>query len=432
MHDTTSLDAQCRSASLIVIHPVIDNAHWKAFGYKRCPRRGKLFDRFVKASKLKRETTLLRELWAAGFSVIFYWALWQIAFKHRVAFIAKLMEYCVDGTGSPLWPSLRFTSRGDAIQFLEHACRDYAGADQNDRGSLFLKRCIAAMKQQPPMEWIVGTAFLFAHGNSIVFRSSSAMSQAGIVETPNCDIKLNDPAFLSIADILFLQCRKNMPHGGMIFVDGGTFQMGSASGSSETQPIHAVTVNSLWLDATQVTVAQFRAFCAATGRPMPEAPEWGWADDNPIVKVNWEDATAYCQWAGKRLPTEAEWEFAARGGNRSRGFAYSGSNTLDSVAWYYVNSEHRTQRVGTKAPNELGLYDMSGNVWEWCSDWHDSHYYSVSPSRNPKGPLSGTARVLRGGSWFLDEFGCHVADRAKGEPTLIHYFFGFRCAADVE
>jgi sulfatase modifying factor 1 len=216
---------------------------------------------------------------------------------------------------------------------------------------------------------------------------------------------------------------------GMILVAGGTFQMGSTTGNSDEIPVHAVTVSSFYLDVKEVTVAQYRAFCTATARSMPSAPSWGWSEDNPIVLVSWNDATAYSQWAGKRLPTEAEWEYAARGGNLSHGYTYSGSNTIGDVAWYNSNSGTRTQAVGTKMPNELGLYDMSGNVYEFCSDWYDAGYYSVSPSVNPKGPSTATYRVMRGGSWVIIELDCRVANRDRYTPASFSSIVGFRCAA---
>jgi formylglycine-generating enzyme required for sulfatase activity len=126
------------------------------------------------------------------------------------------------------------------------------------------------------------------------------------------------------------------------------------------------------------------------------------------------------------LPTEAEWEFAARGGNSSNGYTYSGSNTLDAVGWYDDNSGSKTHPVGGKQPNELGIYDMSGNVWEWCSDWFSSSYYSVSPETNPQGPSSGSFRVVRGGSWFHVAVGCRSAYRFLDIPDFRSSYYGFR------
>jgi len=220
------------------------------------------------------------------------------------------------------------------------------------------------------------------------------------------------------------------PPTGMVLVTGGTFQMGGLVNADE-QPVHAVTVSSFFLDAKEVTVAQYRASTFVTGRTMPAAPAWGWVDDNPICSVSWNDAMAYAQWAGKRLPTEAEWEYAARGGDKSAAYTYSGSNTIGDVAWYTSNSGSRTQYVGTKIPNELGVYDMSGNVWEWCADYYDAGYYALSPSTNPKGPSIGTDRVARGGSYEVTATECRVAARRGNKPTFAGITYGFRCAKDL-
>ena len=209
------------------------------------------------------------------------------------------------------------------------------------------------------------------------------------------------------------------PPPGMVFVAGGTFQMGSNSESDE-KPIHTVTISGFFMDKTEVTQAEYR-------KVMGKTPSsFSGCDDCPVEKVSWHDANAYAKKVGKRLPTEAEWEYAARGGNKSKGYAYSGSNDLDAVAWYNNNSGSKTHPVAQKQPNELGLYDMSGNVWEWCSDWYDEGYYSGSPQTDPQGSNSGKSRVLRGGSWYSNDYLCRVAYRVRSNPDLRYYFSGFR------
>ena len=155
----------------------------------------------------------------------------------------------------------------------------------------------------------------------------------------------------------------------------------------------------------------------------------------PVEQVSWDDVQDFINklnqmTGGKyRLPTEAEWEYAARGGSRSREHKYSGSDSLGSVGWYDDNSSDKTHPVGKKTPNELGLYDMSGNVWEWCSDWYDKDYYSSSPARNPKGPGRGSHRVRRGGGWGYIARRCRVSIRYISSPDYRHDFLGFRLAA---
>ena len=222
------------------------------------------------------------------------------------------------------------------------------------------------------------------------------------------------------------------PYTEMARVEGGEFVMGSSlsEGASSEHPQHRVHLKSFYMDKCEVTVAEYREFCVATGRQMPVTPRWGWQDNYPIVNVSWQDANEYAQWRQKRLPTEAEWEYAARGGNMSKGYKYSGSNDINDVAWYEENSGSQPHPVGTKIANELGIYDMSGNVWEWCSDRYDENYYSNSDSDNPQGPSSGVDRVLRGGSWYVDDFKCRVADRDKVNPSNWYHYYGFRCAKD--
>ena len=215
----------------------------------------------------------------------------------------------------------------------------------------------------------------------------------------------------------------------MVFVQGGTFEMGSNNGDSDEKPIHTVTVSDFYMSATEVTQAQWKAV-------MGSNPS-NWKGDNlPVESVSWNDVQKFLKKLNKstgenyRLPTEAEWEYAARGGvetnGRSSQTKYAGSNNIDEVAWYGDNSGSKTHPVGKKKPNELGLYDMTGNVWEWCNDWYDEDYYSSSPQNNPQGANSGKYRVLRGGSCSHFARFCRVAFRSGYNPDFGLFNFGFR------
>src|SRR5690606_31602781 len=230
-----------------------------------------------------------------------------------------------------------------------------------------------------------------------------------------------------------------MPTPVAVDVAGGTFQMGSNDGEDEEQPLHSVTLSSYRIGKYEVTFAEYDAFCEATGRSKPADEGWG-RDQRPVINVNWHDMVVYCEWltaqTGQRyrLPTEAEWEYAARGGSRSNGYTYSGSNSVGNVGWYSDNSGKQTHPVGGKGANELGIYDMTGNVWEWCSDWYESDYYGSSPSNNPRGPVSddysrptsGASRVLRGGSWFNTASYCRATHRSNSSSVYRSVDYGFR------
>ncbi len=226
---------------------------------------------------------------------------------------------------------------------------------------------------------------------------------------------------------------QNLPK--FVHIQGGTFTMGDETGlgNKDQRPIHAVSVKEFNISQTEVTVAQYRYYCKATGAAMPKAPNWGWQSNHPIVNVSRQDAIKYANWLSNklkkivRLPYEAEWEYAARGGNKSKGYKYSGSNNITDVSWYDGNSDKKTNAVAGKKANELGLYDMSGNVFEWCMDTYGSDYYASSPKNNPKGATKGNARVIRGGGWHLNATFCSVAFRygATFDGELYDYF-GFR------
>ena len=218
----------------------------------------------------------------------------------------------------------------------------------------------------------------------------------------------------------------------MVCVDGGTFTMGATSeqgsdaGGNE-KPAHQVTLSTYSIGETEVTQALWKAV-------MGKKPSSFKGDNLPVEKVSWDDCQKFITKLNKltgrrfRLPTEAEWEYAARGGSKSRGYKYSGSNNIGDVAWYGYddNSSRKTHPVKTKLANELGLYDMSGNVYEWCQDRYGS--YSGGSQTNPTGPSSGSSRVLRGGSWFNDARYCRVSFRGYDSPGYTNYALGLRLA----
>ena len=226
----------------------------------------------------------------------------------------------------------------------------------------------------------------------------------------------------------------------MIAVEGGTFTMGATSEQSngytpdsDESPTHLVTLSSFSIGETEVTQA---LWYAVMGAKPTSSNSWstgyGLGDNYPAYYVSWNDCQTFItklnQLTGKtfRLPTEAEWEYAARGGNQSKGYIFSGSNTINDVAWYTSNSSSKTHEVATKSPNELGIYDMSGNVLEWCQDWYGS--YSSGSQTNPTGPTSGSIRVYRGGSWYNNATGCRVAYRNNNTPTNTSDYLGLRLA----
>ena len=214
----------------------------------------------------------------------------------------------------------------------------------------------------------------------------------------------------------------------MVKVEAGSFNMGATPEKENPydseKPVHRVTLtNNYYIGKYEVTQALWQVV-------MGNNPSRFKGDDLPVEKVSWDDCQDFISklnaMTGKRfrLPSEAEWEYAARGGKKSRGYQYSGSNTFGDVAWYYGNSGPKTHAVGTKQPNELGIYDMTGNVWEWCQDWFGS--YSSSPQTNPTGAASGSYRVYRGGSWCNSARDCRTSYRRGNTPDFRYFDLGLR------
>jgi formylglycine-generating enzyme required for sulfatase activity/TolB-like protein len=233
----------------------------------------------------------------------------------------------------------------------------------------------------------------------------------------------------------------------LAYVEGGTFQMGSGNGNDDEKPVHKVTVKSFYLGKTEVTQKEYTAV-------MGNNPSNFRGDNLPVENVSWFEAVEYCNKlslkdglvpaysgggdsivrdsgaSGYRLPTEAEWEYAAKGGNKdAMVYEYSGGNSPDNTSWYRGNSGSRTHEAAGKAPNSLGIYDMSGNVWEWCWDWYGN--YNARTQVDPQGPVTGTERCARGGAWDSDVSALRSASRIKGAPLMQYKHIGFRVLRPV-
>ncbi|MDD2965731.1 MAG: SUMF1/EgtB/PvdO family nonheme iron enzyme [Bacteroidales bacterium] len=249
-----------------------------------------------------------------------------------------------------------------------------------------------------------------------------------------------------------------------VAVSGGAFEMGSrlsepGRGIDETP--HLVKVSPFLISRTEITVAQFVEFVDATGyiteaeknpetgsmvyngKHLVQMPGVDWhcdeqgkrrnsdMDDFPVVHVTWNDARAFAAWAGGRLPTEAEWEYAARVGEKERS-AFSGHLKMEKAGWFKDNSHTRLNRTGRKHKNRAGLFDMSGNCWEWCADWYQTNCYLHSDQMDPKGPSSGEKKVLKGGSWLTPKERCRIAYRDARPPDYRSGTVGFRIVKNVE
>ncbi len=270
----------------------------------------------------------------------------------------------------------------------------------------------------------------------------------------------------------------------MLTIPGGTCQMGSRAGDADEKPLHAITLSSFYLARTETTFAQFQAFITAThytteaergdGSFIWDSIGWhkeagiNWRHDErgllrsktrgdfgqcPVLHVSWNDAARYCNWlsvqsglpevydfqgdsatvmpavSGYHLPTEAEWEYAAAEGKLEKAPPYSGSGSLNGLGWYSGNSRHRVHPAALLKANALGLYDLTGNVWEWCQDWYDPHFYEKSSgTKDPAGPTKGRERALRGGSWNNNRAHCRSANRSSRYADFRDGSVGFRVA----
>lgn len=258
-----------------------------------------------------------------------------------------------------------------------------------------------------------------------------------------------------IGFLLLYSCKPSHDKIDWVYVEGGSFEQGknqtiiSPKGDTVrgfTSPNRMVEIDNFYLSKYEITVKQFKEFCESTGRKMPEPPIesaygikvfYKWIDENPML-ATWDEATDFAKWAGGRLPTEAEWEYAAKGGKKTEGFNYSGSNNQIEVGWVYENSDSIFHKVGLLKPNELGLYDMTGNVSEWVSDWYNPEKDHLVSKKNPQGPTDGVYKISKGVSWFYEtqgadhkpvEYGIHMPEvRYQSPRETRNDGFGFRIA----
>ncbi len=242
---------------------------------------------------------------------------------------------------------------------------------------------------------------------------------------------------LALANLALAQEDKGEVPEGMALIPGGTFMIGSNEGQNIAAPLHPVSFNAFYMDSHEVTNREYHAYCLATGSRFPEF--WGMElyksgmefPDHPVVGVSQFEASNYAEWAGKRLPTEAEWEHAARGGLENISFPYGEKADHSMARFNDPEAEKGPVKTGTYPPNGYGLYDMSGNVWEWVSDWFSESYYKESPAQDPGGPSQGTFKVFRGGGWHSGP-GCVTVHIRNALPSnWLDFAGGFRCVQDI-
>ena len=215
----------------------------------------------------------------------------------------------------------------------------------------------------------------------------------------------------------------------MMLIPAGTFSMGNEARNEDERPVHNVYVNAFYIDVAEVTCTRYGRFLKETGYSSNQLwnPEYDRPDD-PVVGVNWYDATAFAKWAGKRLPTEAEWEKAARSGLIGDKYPWGDEITREKANY----NSFGTTLVKSYEPNGYGLYDIAGNVWEWCQDWYGKDYYKTTPRKSPRGPMFAERKVVRGGAWFNNESALQVSNRHKIYPDIGSFNIGFRCVKSLK
>lgn len=270
--------------------------------------------------------------------------------------------------------------------------------------------------------------------------TKTASHQYSTEDTKTITFEVKDTAGLT-ATTTRLVYVGTVDYGEMVLIPAGEFSMGSNNGRDREKPVHTVYLDAYYMDKYEVTNGQYKAFCDATGRSYPRDPVSDYLfnyPNYPVVYVSWNDAKAYAEWAGKRLPTEAEWEKAARGGLEGKTYPWGDEDPGTHCNWYGYTGSLTSQMpdffsnrgplpVSSFEANGYGLSGMAGNVSEWVNDWYDGNYYANGPSNNPPGPDTDSFLVLRGGGWYYNANYLRVAYRCYSSPTRRNYVIGFRC-----
>jgi iron(II)-dependent oxidoreductase len=243
--------------------------------------------------------------------------------------------------------------------------------------------------------------------------------------------------FLLLTLLIFISANSQVTDPDMVLIPNGEFNMGkNSTNSTDWQPEHKVYIDAFYMDKYEVTNRQYYEFCTKTNHQLPEF--WGLAQfksgldypDYPVVGISSFDAEQYARWAGKRLPTEAEWEYAARGGLAGKNFPWG--DQVDSAKVNYGKKFKGILKVGSFKPNGFGLFDITGNVWEWTSDFYDGGYYKISPVENPKGPQTSRFKVIRGGSWHSGAMCVQTYYRNGLPASWVDFAVGFRCVKSTK
>lgn len=296
----------------------------------------------------------------------------------------------------------------------------------------YLKRPIIPVKLDDS-EYNDEVLFDLNHIHYIDYTRRNPEAIKGLLETLQAIIPKHEPESPIISPVSSKDASPiiNRIISNMVYVEGGTFSMGASLNDKESfdneKPKHRVNISSFHIGRYTVTQEEWEEV-------MGNNPSSWKGEKFPVEKVTYNDCQEFIKKLNKltgkkfRLPTEAEWEYAARGGSKSMDYLYSGSNNLSEVGWYLENSGNRPHEVGKRLPNELGLYDMSGNVYEWCEDWYDANFYKKSRLQNPAGPVAGVRRVARGGSWRSKSKYSRITNRAPVKPGYGALNIGLRLA----